>query len=102
MPGYLLKCLFEHLTNSPTELVKRISRLKQWTRWAAELSKEEAQYKASLAPRVRTVLGTKRLLLMQKVADHIGWPDIELFKELASGFRIVGNAMRSNVFQVGL
>ena len=70
--------------------MKRISRLKQWTRWAAELSKEEAQCKASLDPRVRTVLGTKRLLLMQKVAGHIGWPDIELFKELASGFRIVG------------
>ena len=39
---------------------------------------------------------------MQKVADHIGWPDTELFKELALGFRIVGNATQSNVIQLGL
>ena len=58
MPDYLLKCLFEHLTNSPTELVKlRISRLKQWTRWAAELSKDEVQYRASLDPRVMDCVG---------------------------------------------
>ena len=102
MPDYLLKCLFEHITISPTDLVKlRISRLKLWTQWAAELSKDEAQYKSSLDPRVRTVLGSKRLLLMQRLADHIGWPDTELFKELAGGFRIVGNATRSNVFQMG-
>lgn len=48
------------------------------------------------------MLGTKRLLLMQKVAEHIGWPDTELFKELAAGFRMVGNATQSNVFQMGL
>ena len=38
---------------------------------------------------------------MQRVADDIGWPDTELFKEVAPGSRIVGNATRSNVFQGG-
>ena len=103
MPDFLLKCLFEHLTCSPTELVKlRISRLKQWTGWAADLSKDELKYKATLDPGVRSALGSKRLLLMQKIAEQIGWPDTELFDEFASGFRIVGNATRSHVFQVGL
>ena len=103
MPDHLLRCLFEHLTRSPMDLVKlRIHRLKLWTSWARDLAKDEAEYKQTLDPRVRAVLGTKRLLLMRKVADEIGWPDTELFNELALGFRLVGNATRSNVFQQGL
>ena len=103
MPDHLLRCLFEHLTRSPMDIVKmRIHRLKRWTTWPRELSKDEATYKSTLDSRVRAVLGSKRLLLMQKVAEDIGWPDTELFKELALGFRLVGNATKSNVFQQGL
>ena len=103
MPDHLLRCLFEHLTKSPMDLVKlRIHRLKLWTSWARDLAKDEGEYKLTLDPRVRAVLGAKRLLLMKKVAEEIGWPDTELFNELAMGFRLVGNATRSNVFQQGL
>ena len=102
MPDYLLWCLFKHLRNYPTDVGNLgISRMKQWTQWAADLWKEDQRYKASLDPRVRVVTGSKRLLLMRKVADHIGWPDTELFKEFAAGFRIVGDAARGNVFQLG-
>ena len=103
IPDHLLRCLFEHLTKSPMDLVKlRIQRLKLWTSWARDLAKDESEYKLTLDPRVRAVLGAKRLLLMKKVAEEIGWPDTELFSELATGFRLVGNATRSNVFQQGL
>ena len=51
---------------------------------------------------MRAVLGAKRLLLVRKVAEEIGWPDAELFSELATGFGLVGNSTRSNVFQQGL
>ena len=103
MPDHLLKCLFEHLTRSPMDIVKmRIQKLTLWTTWARDLAKDEATYKSTLDPRVRAVLGSKRLLLMQKVAEDIGWPDRDLFKELAMGFRFVGNATKSNIFQQGL
>ena len=39
---------------------------------------------------LRAVLGAKRLLLAKKVAEEIGWPDTELFSELATGFGLVG------------
>ena len=85
------------------DIVKiRIHKLTLWTTWARDLAKDEATYKTTLDPRVRAVLGSKRLLLMQKVAKDIGWPDRDLFKELAMGFRLVGNATKSNIFQQGL
>ena len=103
MPDHLLRCLFEHLTRSPMDIVKmRIQKLTLWTTWARDLAKDEATYKSTLDPRVGAVLGSKRLLLMQKVAEDIGWPDRDLFKELAMGFRLVGNATKSNIFQQGL
>ena len=79
MPDFPGKCCFEHLTKSPMDVVKlRIARLKQWTQWAADLSRREEQYKSALDPRVRSVLVSMWLLLMQRVADRIGWPDTEL------------------------
>ena len=103
MPDHLLRCLFEHATQSPMEIVKlRIRRLKLWTRWASELAVSEKVLRAKCDPVVRDVLGPKRLLLMEKIADSIGWPDVELFKEMRDGFRLVGNATKSNVFQSGI
>ena len=88
MPDHLRRCLHEHPTKSPMEIVKlRIQRLKLWTSWASLLAAEEATYKRKLDPNVRSVLGPKRLLLMEKVAQSIGWPDTTLFTEMAEGFR---------------
>lgn len=104
MPDHLIRCIFEQLTKSPSEVVSlRIQRVvKLWTSWAKELAKDEAQLKSTLDPRVRQVLGQKRLLLMKKVAQQIEWPDSCLFDELSAGFRVVGSATPSNVFQQGL
>ena len=95
--------LFEHLTLSPVNVVKmRISRLKLWTAWATELAIEEKAVKSKCSPTVRAVLGTKRVLLMKRIASSIGWPDLALFDEMLVGFRLVGNATQSNVFQPGI
>jgi len=103
MPDHLLKCLHEHLTKSPVEIVKlRIQRLKLWTSWAAELAAAEKANRQKCDPRVKTVLGVKRLLLMERVAESINWPDASLFKEMSEGFRLVGHATKSNVFQPGI
>ena len=103
MPDHLLRCLHEHLTKSPVELVKlRIQRLKLWTAWASSLSEQETDLKNSCDPKVKLILGPKRILLMRQVAESIGWPDMALFDELAAGFRLVGTATKSNIFQQGI
>ena len=63
---------------------------------------DETKHKCKMDSRVKAVLGPKRLLLMEKVAESIRWPDTTLFSELAEGFRLVGNATKSNVFQPGI
>eukprot|EP00435_Cladocopium_sp_Y103_P066897 s26_g29.t1 len=103
MPDHLLRCLFIHLTKSPMEICKfRIATMKRWTSWALELACDEARYKKGLDSGVQNVLGSKRILLMEKIAKSIGWPDVELFTERSAGFRLVGTATKSNVFQPGL
>eukprot|EP00435_Cladocopium_sp_Y103_P038385 s723_g10.t1 len=103
MPDHLLRCLFMHLTKSPMEICKfRIATMKRWTSWALELACDEARYKKGLDSGVKAVLGSKRILLMEKIAKSIGWPDVELFAEMSAGFRLVGTATKSNVFQPGL
>ena len=103
MPDHLLRCLHEHLTKSPVELVKlRIQRLKLWTTWASSLSEQETDLKNSCDPKVKLILGPKRILLMRQVAESIGWPDMALFDELATGFRLVGTATKSNICQQGI
>ena len=103
MPDHLLRCLHEHLTKSPVEIVRlRIQRLKLWHSWATELAVVEKEYKQKCDPKVKAVLGAKRLLLMERVANSIGWPDTALFQEMAQGFRLVGQATKSNVFQPGI
>ena len=103
MPDHLLKCLHEHLTMSPVEIVRlRIQRLKLWTTCATELAIVEKEYKQKCDPKVKAVLGAKRLLLMERVAKSINWPDTTLFQEMAQGFRLVGQATKSNVFQSGI
>lgn len=103
MPDSMLRCLFLQLTLSPSELVRhRINMLKYWTDLARELGPNEADLRSKMHPDVKRVLGPKRLNLMQRIASDMQWPDTELFKEMAEGFRIVGNATKSNVFKPGL
>jgi len=88
---------------SPLEIVRlRIQRLKLWTTWATELAIVEKEYKQKCDPKVKAVLGAKRLLLMERVAKSINWPDTTLFQEMAQGFRLVGQATKSNIFQPGI
>ena len=47
---------------------------------------------------VRSVLKGKRLLLLQRIAEDINWPDKTLFDELKQGFEVVGCQPPSSVF----
>ena len=49
-------------------------------------------------PRVRQVLGGKRLALMRRIAHELSWPDTALFDDIAVGFRLTGYLDRTGVF----
>ena len=67
-----------------------------------ELQADEQSYQSSLDSGVRRVVRGKRLLLLERIASDIGWPDKSLFKELSEGFSIVGCQGPSGVFATEL
>ena len=79
-----------------------IYRLKPWTSWATELAMVENDYKQKCDPKVKAVLGAKRLLLMERVAKSIDCQIPHCFQAMAKVFRLVGQAPKSNAFQPGI
>ena len=62
------------LLEEPLEVMKqRVS--KEWTQLAKELDTSEAELRNSINPTVRSVLGNKRLRLLEKVAGSLDWPN---------------------------
>ena len=57
---------------------------------------------ANLEPVVGEVLKPKRALLLQRIAEDIKWPDVELFNQLREVFDLVGNQGPSVVFAADL
>ena len=100
LPDCLKISLFEMLSTSKAELSKRrLQTLQQWRTWASELEGQERSLRASMHPHVAHVLRGKRLLLLEKLAGQIGWPDRRIHQEIREGFRLVGSAEASGIFK---
>ena len=83
----------------PSQIAReRAATLKQWTQWARELAADEKKLFAQLDAGVANVLKGKRLLLLERIANSIGWPDTRLFAEMRAGFMIVGMQEPSGIF----
>ena len=80
----------------------RLERISKWRTWSTELQLEERKARARMHPNVRKVLGRKRTVPLERIAESLEWPDRSLCEELRSGFRLVGNATPSNVFRPGV
>ena len=78
---------------------RRTAKLREWIQLAVETQGEEDAWFASLDPGIAHVLAGKRVVLLQKLAASIGWPDQRLFSELGEGFDLVGDHLYSGVFQ---
>ena len=102
LPDCLLKVVFKQLTLSPHELAaERLRKLQTWRSWAGDLQEQEKSLKASLHPDVADILKPKRICLMKKIAQEMSWPDMGIFDEMTSGFRLVGNGSKSGLFRPG-
>ena len=91
LPDCLVQCIFRCLKNSPAEMTRRrIRTLQLWSRWEREQRQDEENLHQSLHTKVTQVLDGKRLLLLEKLATSIGWPDKNLHTELKEGFKLTG------------
>ena len=99
-PDSLIRCIFDTLTIGLLGITKqRIATLNKWMGWAADLTRQEKKLRDSLDERVARVLSGKRLLLLEKIADDIKWPDVGVHKELREGFMITGYSKPCGVFK---
>ena len=98
LPDCMVQCIFRCLKNSPAEMTRRrIQTLRLWSSWERELRQKELELHRSLHPKVAQVLAGKRLLLFEKLATSIGWPDKNLHVELKEGFKLTGYLPPSGV-----
>ena len=94
--------VFTLVTKGPLWVVKkRIEVLKSWTAKAKSLLADDRRLKSNLEAGVASVLASKKVLLLQFLADQVGWPDKEIVTLMQSGFDLVGNAPPSGVFEGG-
>ena len=100
LPDDLIRCIFKMLRTSPSELTKyRIEMVQRWTKYARQLEADEKTLRAKLRPEVRAVLKGKRLLLLEKLANDVDWPDKNLHQELRDGFLLTGYAGPTGIFK---
>ena len=103
LPDNMIKSLFLNLTESPHLLAKqRCQFLKKWSTRAAQLQTEELKVHQSMSVHVQRIMAGKRVLLMEELATEMDWPDVNLFKEMRSGFKLVGNFESTGVFKPGV
>ncbi|CAE7207109.1 unnamed protein product [Symbiodinium sp. CCMP2592] len=87
------------LIEGPVKVLRRkLDMITQWKAWAAELEPAEAELHKSLAPSVAEVVKGKRLLLLDRIAKSLQWPDTRLHQDMTSGFKIVGEEFPSGIF----
>ena len=87
------------LERGPAEVAKfRAEKLKHYVNRAKQLKDSESELHRSLDEDVQKVMHSKRLLLFREMLDDAGIKDESLFKELCTGFRLVGDIDASGQF----
>ncbi|CAJ1458021.1 unnamed protein product [Effrenium voratum] len=78
----------------------RADLIKTWSQWACELSNDEKALKRGMEPGVRSIMNDKKILLLQKIAVSLDWPDMDIFDSLINGFSIVGDQKPCGIFDL--
>ena len=100
VPDALLQCMFDLLTLGPVAISKmRLQKLQTWRQMRLELESEEKTLHERIPEHLQGLVSDKQFLLINKLANGIGWPDTALHKEMVEGFRLVGPGSKSGVFK---
>ena len=93
LPDPALEVLARALIDGPVLVAKsRLKTILIWKQWKRELEVQEAALHEAMHPDVARVMEGKNLLLLQKIADSLEWPDANLHHDLVQGFRLIGTA----------
>ena len=88
------------LTNGVEGTIKHRKKvLEYYERRALELEEEEKKLKNGMAPEVRKVVESKKILLFKEMLRDAGIKDENLVNDLVDGFRITGELQPSGLFQ---
>ena len=78
----------------------RVAKLTWMKRRARELEVQEEALRRTMHPDVKSIMGGKRILLMDEMLKSIGYEDHQLTKDLCEGLRITGNVDITGKFAV--
>ena len=103
LPDELVRTIYSQLTSSPSQVTrKRITMLNEWTTRAKALRELETELHNLMEPDIGRIMKPKRILLMRSIAEEIGWPDMTLFDEFTTGFKITGQTTVAGIFKQGI
>ena len=105
LPDELIHTIFEHLSRSPSQVTShRMKTLKAWTMRAKAkaLRTLETELHDLMEPDVARIMKSKKILLMRSIAEDINWPDMKLFDEFTTGFKITGQTTVAGIFKQGV
>lgn len=98
LPDHMLIALADILTRGPLAIMKfRLELITKWSSWEKELRASEKALRESLPPGVAKVLAGKNLLLLERIAEDLDWPDKHLISDIQSGFKLTGNPIPSGI-----
>ena len=99
VPDCVLRAMAFNLIEGPVGVMKhRLATLQQWKVWAKELEKAELEIHANMPAHMQTVMEGKKLLLLERIANSLNWPDEKIHEHLRQGFRLVGHPEVSGIF----
>ena len=101
LPDPALEVLARALIDGPVEVAKsRLRTVLTWKQWKKDLEASEERLHASMHPDVARVMKGKNLLLLQRIAESLDWPDKDLHRDLVQGFRLIGEEQPSGIFPI--
>jgi hypothetical protein len=99
LPDCLLTAIFNICTRSPLETSqKRTEFIKRLRKMRDELKPEEDKLRSTMHPTVAKALQGKHLVLFKKLLEESNYPDVDLVKDMAAGFPIIGLSPPSGAF----
>ena len=100
VPDILLICMYKILTMGPVQVSKhRLDTILKWKQLRQSLKGQEAKLHERIPERLAQLMTGKQFLMLQKLAEDIGWPDTSIHEEMLRGFRLVGKGSVSGVFK---
>ncbi len=90
---YLAEAGPDKINSDRQETIKRIER------WIKDLQTEEDRLHQSLHPDTRRVVEGKRILAFKRLLESINYDDVEVYKLLITGIRLVGTLARVGIWR---